>query len=366
MLAKQTYKMTALTIAVSLVLAACGGGGGGGSSSTAPATPVAPLPSNPSSGVAPVTSVATPTYAANSFQLTAFNLVNNYRNAMGVGMLSQDPVLDTSAQKHSLYMFSNLSTGVVTALSHNEIGGNANYYADTPLLRAELAGAPTTEFIGENIAAGNSIANPAADAADCIGQALASVYHLADLTYTQQTVGLGYAPGTTAYPLYTCTSDFGTTTGVTGTPGANQSSATGGQQIPTTALVHSPFSNETGVALAMRPEIDNPAPDLPAPGRPVLVRVNAVEGIDTLTVSQYSLTDNTGAAVAARILVPSSATAGSTATTVADPNNLLPSGVAVLLPLAALKGNTTYTVTFSGARDGVAVAATWSFTTAAN
>jgi hypothetical protein len=285
---------------------------------------------------------------------------------MGVGMLSQDPILDTSAQAHSLYMFSNLSTGVITALPHNEVAGNANYYADTPLARAQKAGAPATEFIGENIAAGVMAASPAAAAADCIGQALASVYHLADLTYTQQTIGLGYMPGTSAYPIYTCTSDFGTTAGVTGTPGANTYSSTGGQQIATSAVVHSPYSNEAGVALAMRAESDNPAPDISAPGRPILVRVNAAQGVDTLTVSQYTLTDSTGAVVSSRILLPSTATAGSTATTVADPNNLLPSGTAVLLPLAALKANTTYNVTFSGARDGAAVSASWSFTTAAN
>ena len=71
--------------------------------------------------------------------------------------------------------------------------------------------------------------------------------------------------------------------------------------------------------------------------------------------------------MAARILVPSSAQASSTASTVADPNNLLPNGTAVLLPLAPLNANTTYTVTFNGARDGVALPATsWTFTTGAN
>ncbi|MFM0521800.1 CAP domain-containing protein [Caballeronia jiangsuensis] len=364
---QKNLKLSMAAIAASLLVAACGGGGGSSSSSAAPATGASsPANTDTTSGVAPQTSANTPTYVANSFQLAAFNQVNAYRNAMGVGMLNQDPILDTSAQAHSLYLFSNLADGVLTSLSHDEVAGNANYYGDTPLLRAQKAGAPAMEWIAENIAAGVPGGTPAADAADCIGQALASVYHLVGLTNTQQTIGIGYTPGTSTYPLYACTTDFGTSTGVSGPPpGSNTASSVGGQQISETAVVHSPYSNETGVALAMRAEATNPAADLPAPGRPILVRVKAANGIDTLTVSQYTLTDNTGAAVAARVLVRSTAVAGSTAPTVADPNNLLPSGTAVLLPLTALKASTTYTVTFAGARNGTQVSASWSFTTAA-
>ncbi|WP_321794636.1 CAP domain-containing protein [Caballeronia sp. J97] len=370
---KNNFKLSMAGIAASLLMAACGGGGGGGggsdnaSSGTASVSGTgAPTGSQTTSGIAPRTSVATPTYAADSFQIAAFNQINAYRSAMGVGMLSQDPILDTSAQAHSLYLFSNLSTGVISALSHNEAAGNANYYEDTPLSRAQKAGAPATEFVGENVAAGVATASPSEAAADCVGQALGSVYHLVALTYTQETVGLGYTPGTTAYPIYTCSSDFGEVTGVVGTPGANSISSFGGQQISTTTLVHSPYTSEIGVARAMRTESPNPAVDVSAPGRPILVRVNAVQSVDTLTVIQYTLKDNSGSVVDSRILVPSAATAGSTATVVADPNNKLPSGTAVLLPLTALKASTTYTVNFVGARNGATVSASWNFTTAAN
>jgi len=366
---QKNFKLSMAAIAASLLVAACGGGGGGdnASSGAAPASGAStPTGSQTTSGVAPRTSVATPNYAAGSFQLAAFEEINAYRNAMGVGMLSQDSILDTSAQAHSLYLFSNLSTGVITALSHNEIAGNVNYYGDTPLSRAQKAGAPTAEFVGEIAAAGVATPISSAAAADCVGQALASVYHLANLTYNQETVGLGYTPGTTAYPIYACSIDFGQMTGVVGTPSANAISSFGGQQIAPITVVHSPYTNESGVALAMRAEAPNPAPDVSTPGRPILVRVNAVQGVDTLSVSQYTLTDNSGTVVASRILIPSAATAGSSTVVVADPNNGLPSGTAVLLPLAPLKANTTYQVNFAGARNGAAVSASWSFTTAAN
>jgi hypothetical protein len=368
MLTKETFKLTALAIAVSLSLAACGGGGGGGSSNAAPATgasaPTAASTPATTTGVAPQTSVAAPTYAAGTFQATAFQLVNNYRLAMGVGELSQDPILDVSGQAQSLYLFSNLKAGTITALDHTEIQGNANYYGDTPLSRAQKAGAPATEWIAEEAAAGATTA-AASDAADCVGQFLASVYHLVALTANQQTIGLGYTPGDSTYPIYACATEFGTSTGVNGAPPANSLSYVGGQIIPVGTVVHSPFTNESGVALAMRAESPNPAADVAAPGRPILVSVNAQNGTDTLTVSQFLLTDSTGATVAARILVPAASQAGSTATVVADPNNLLANGTAVLLPLAPLKANTTYTVSFNGARDGSAVSSTWNFSTSA-
>lgn len=363
---KSNLKLSMTAIAASLLVAACGGGGGGSNSAASPAAGASsPTASQPTSGVAPRTSVATPTYAADSFQLAAFNQINAYRNAMGVGMLSQDQALDTSAQAQALYLFSNLSTGVITSLSHDELSSNANYYADTPLARARKAGAPSTEYISENLASGTGSSNSLA-AADCIGQALASVYHLVSLTYTQETIGLGYNAGTSAYQNYVCSSDFGTSSGVPAYPGPNTYTSIGGQQIATTAIVHSPYSNEAGVALAMRSEAPNPAPDLPSPGRPVLIRVNAVEGVDTLTVSQLTLADASGTTVSARILVPSAAVAGSASIATADVNNGLPSGTAVLLPLGPLKASTGYTVTFKGARNGVAISASWSFTTAAS
>ncbi|MDR5884115.1 CAP domain-containing protein [Caballeronia sp. LZ032] len=378
---QKNFKLSMAAIAASLLVAACGGGGGGSTSAgtAAPAsspdagsspagTPSGastPTGTTPSTGVAPATTVPAATYDGSSFQAAAFALVNNYRASMGVGTLKQDPVLDTAAQAHALYLFSNLKARTIPTLDHNEIAGNLNYYADTPLARAQKAGAPTTEYIGESIAANVSQLTTAAAAADCIGQNLASVYHLAGLTFTQETVGIGYMPGDSTWAQYTCSLEYGTLTGVSGAPLANANSYSGGQQIATNAVVHSPFTNEAGVRTAMVPEAPNPASDLTAPGRPIMVRVNA-ENRDTLSVSQFTLTDAAGTQVAARILVPASAQASSTATTVADPNNALPNGTAILLPLSPLRANTTYTVTFNGARDGVALpATTWSFTTAA-
>ena len=135
--------------------------------------------------------------------------------------------------------------------------------------------------------------------------------------------------------------------------------------MPTTTIAHSPLVNEPNVALAMIAEDVNVAPDIAAPGRPIMVQVNASAG-DVLTISSFTLTAANGSVVAGRLIVPSAALTGSSAGVTADVNSALFPGVAFLLPLAPLTANTTYTATFSGARDGTPISVTWSFTTAAS
>jgi hypothetical protein len=366
MLNKQTYKLTALSIAASLILAACGGGGGGGSNSTAPASGASNPPATTSGAVAVQTSVPAATYGAATMQASAFSTLNAYRLAMGVGEVAQDPILDTSAQAHALYLDSNLANGNLTALSHDEVSTFANYYGATPLSRAQLAGAPATEWISEDATAGYPQSSAAAYGSNCVGIYLDTVYHLQGVTSSQQTVGIGFQQTSGSYPNYSCVLDFGETAGVSGTPQANALLLSGGQQPPTSAIAHSPLVNELNVALAMMPESVNPAPDIAAPGRPIMVRANAANAGDILTVNTFTLTAANGTVVAARIIVPSAALTGSSSGVTADVNNELFPGVAFLLPLAPLTANTTYTVSFNGARNGTPVSLTWNFITAAS
>ena len=129
-------------------------------------------------------------------------------------------------------------------------------------------------------------------------------------------------------------------------------------------VAHVPYANETNVALAMVAEIINPAPDLRNPGRPIMVRVNSQNG-NTLTVGNFQLTTASGAPVPARVILPAQALTGSLSSATSDVNGDLRNGVAFLLPLQPLSPSAVYTVNFSGARDGVAMATTWQFTTAA-
>jgi Uncharacterized protein with SCP/PR1 domains len=212
--------LTALSLAATMMLAACGGGGGGGGSSNTGAAAPASSASTPTAGtaIAPQTSVPASTYAATTMQSAAFSQLNAYRLAMGVGELKQDTILDTAAQAHALYLDANLGNGSITALSHNEVSTLSNYYEATPLSRAQKAGAPVTEWIGEEAAAGNPQANATAYASDCIGQYLNSVYHLEGATSSQETVGIGFTQSTANYVNFTCVLDYGQVSGVSGSP----------------------------------------------------------------------------------------------------------------------------------------------------
>jgi hypothetical protein len=344
------FGLSVLVIASAVALAACGGGGGSSTPQQQTATP----PTTASGTLA--TSVATPTYTSGSMQALTFAQLNSYRQSMGVGLLAQDAALDKAADAHSLYLATNMGNGTITSTTHTEVSGNAAYYGDTPLSRAQKAGVPATESIGEDVAAWlvNTPPTATVDAANCLPSLLDTVYHLVGATDTYQTVGIGLGSADGSHLMAggimnACTLDFGQTAS--------------GQQMPTNSIAHVPLSNETNVFLQMFPETTNPAPDLASPGRPIMVRVNAASQGDSLTVSSFTLTTSSGMAVPARIIVPSQALAGSTSSATADVNGNLPAGVVFLLPLAPLSANTTYTASFSGARDGTPISVTWSFTT---
>lgn len=354
---KKISALTAVSFAAAIALTACGGSGG---SNSTPASGVSQPVTNPGNLQ---TTVPAATYTGGTAQASIFSQLNAYRAAMGVGLLKQDPILDTSASAHALYLVNNFANGNITSVSHNEISTFANFYEVTPLSRARKAGVPATEWVGENAGVAVSLATADANGADCVNNYLNTVYHLQGATSEQESIGVGFQTNT-GQGTYGCVLDFGQTTNVVGTPTDNGIYLGGGQQMAATASAVSPIANETNVARAMVAEDPNPAPDLTSPGRPVMYRVNAGNPGDVLTVTSFTLMAN-GSAVPARIIVPSAATTGSSGAT-ADVNNALFVGVAFLLPLTPLAANTTFTATFSGQRNGSPVTKTWTFTTGAN
>lgn len=371
-------KITAVAAAVSIavLLAGCGGGGGGssGSGGTTPPASGTPGGSTPPAALPPQSSVPAPTYATASPQSQIFTTVNAYRQLLGVGQMRQDTVLDTAALAHANYEQTNLASGAITGYAHDESSSLPGFTGTGPLQRAQAAGTPKNEWMGE-VVGGTYTANPPGTPGnDCANEWIDTVYHLQGITSNTESMGVGVVSSTPTQTTpgvgSTCVLDMGTSTGVTASPDtgntvdANTVPYAGGQQFATTLIVHAPASGETGVTTTMHVETPNPAPDVSTPGRPVMVRVNA-QNADTLTVSSFQLVDPNGTAVPARILVPQSAVSGSGAGVTADPNSGLLNGVAFLLPLAPLKANTTYTVTFAGSRDGTPMSTSWSFTTGA-
>ncbi|KVC27786.1 hypothetical protein WS58_16620 [Burkholderia pseudomultivorans] len=288
-----------------------------------------------------------------------------------MGLLRQDLSLDAAATAHAKYEQTNLLSGALQALGHDEVNTLPGFTGAWPLLRARAAGAPTSQFVSEVVAANFGASGDAANALGCWAQLMNTVYHLVSVTANTESVGVGVAtPLQSNNPAYFCVLDLGTSTGLTRSPNAssavdlNGTPSEGGQQVDENLVVTAPYDGETNVATRMAAESPNPAGDLSQPGRPIMVRVNAAQS-NKLTATSFQLTDASGAIVATRLLLPASAVSGSAAGAIADPNNLLPPGTAFLIPTAPLQPNTRYTVTFGGARDGLPRNKTWSFTTGA-
>lgn len=329
------------TVSLVSALAACGGGGDGGTatSGTTPSNPSTPTTTVPTS-TAPVTSVPASTYASSDQRSTLFTLMNNYRQQMGVGQLTQDPLMDVAAQAHADYLNTNGTTG-----GHVEDSTKPGFYAAYPRDRATKAGVAAATWVGEMVSGTGT-------ASACLSGMTNSVYHLQALTSNAETIGLGF----NTY----CVFDMGTTTGETGTPTLNAIPVGGGQQMPANAIAYSPLDNET-VDKAMGGESPQPAPDIANPGHPIMVRVRADVASDVLSVTSFTLVDSLGAAVPGRILIAPNAQGASTSSAVTD-SGLNP-GVAFFLPLSPLGSQKTYTATFSGARNGTAISKSWSFKT---
>lgn len=340
--ARLAAAMTA--IAMSLALTACGGGGGGSSTTTGSGS--TSTGSTTSGNLA--TSVPTPTYAAGSAELTMFNQLNQVRAAGGFGMLAQNTALDQSTKNHANYMFlnyyaagvwnTNLTSTEDTATgwlyAHSETPGNPGFTGTVPVNRAIYANY-NAYYVAEVIveAPGNEVQSGLQ--AGCVQTLLSTVFHRSGLLNIQLR-------------------DFGASVSVASDQGGtacivDPAFTTANQSVPPTGWVGVyPYSGQTGVNATFTGETPDPVPTAPIKGQPVSIYV---EPQNTLVVTSFTLTDNTGAQVPVQLLTQSSFPQYITA------------AMAYIVPTVALKSATTYTVQFVGTNNGAPLSRTWNFTT---
>ncbi|CAP63877.1 MULTISPECIES: CAP domain-containing protein [Cupriavidus] len=300
------------------------------------------------------TSVPEPSYAKSSGQLALFNGVNALRRKLGVGLLMQDPALDTAAQAHAVYLSAH------SVAQHDQSVGSLHFYATTPLLRARRAGVGDTQWVAEIVGAARG-PDDSEIGAGCIDQWYHTVYHLQSLVTNQESMGIGFSD-TGALGLNHCVVDFGTNTATQPGPTPNGVPYGGGQQIDAEIFVTVPADGDTDVrpGFNFAGESPNPAPDLPAPGRPLMIYANGALA-EVLSVEAFKLVDGNGAELPARVLVSPAAKAdGSNG--MAD--EYLRNNAAFLVPLAPLADREAYTASFSGTRAGKPVSISWTFRTA--
>lgn len=296
------------------LLAACGGGGGGGTSAMAP----------PPSTVLP--QPGAPALSGNT-ALDGFNWFNYRRGQIGLSVLTRNGNIDAAAQGHSNYLFLN------STVSHEQTMGQPGFTGVTLLDRLRAAGyiVPQTGYAYAEVISAASDRSGFYHAEELI----AAIYHrFVIFEPVFREMGTGAASGSNNYTYFTA--DFATVSGYGAGLGRN-------------GLAMYPASGQTMVPLNFMSDSESPdpVPNLNEVGYPVSVHADLST---TLTVQSFTIRERGGASLAVRLLAP-----GGDAHT--------PATAAAIIPLAPLRGNTVYDVSFQGAVGGMAVTRNWSFTT---
>lgn len=338
-------KLSLIAATISVLLSACGGGGGGSTSTPAGAAqttpPVQTVPTTPSIPTSDLqTTVPASTYQSGSQELTFFNLVNDFRSKLGLGLLAQNSKLDTADQNHLKYLLTNTDVdySAVDAATgrpkfHIEDPARPNYTGITEVDRAnftQYAGA----YLGESGAYGLG-----QGASYAVNSLIATVYHRSGLMF-QAPRDIGIAIGNDANQTVVMTF------GYVSKRQSNASDYFGAY----------PADKQTAVPRVSYVESPNPYPDIAladfATKTSFPINVVTAEN-STLVVTSFTVTEQgQSTPLDARLL-----------TKATDPNKELAGNTAFLVGKAPFKPNTSYTVHFEGTTNGVALVKTWTFVT---
>lgn len=313
----------ALAALTATTLAACGGGDGSSSASDTAPPGTATTPTQTVPGT-----VSTPQYAANSAQLAAFNLLNQYRTQCGFPALKQNTVLDQAAQNHASYMSLN---GVI---ADSEVSGKTGFTGVTYQDRAVATGFPNS-YVG-GLSGGyytNTTLSETQYGQQHVVDWLAGVYHIAIGVWPITLVGIGVSE-----------------TAFNGYPDVRASLSMSGLQTTSgNRPLTFPCQGTTGVAYQTNGEMPAPPNTLGPWGTPVAVAGNPN---DIVVLQTGTMTDNTGHTITLQLL-----------NSAADPNKLLPAFEAVAYPMSPLQPNTQYSVNLSGTINGTAFSRAFTFST---
>lgn len=306
------WKLTTAAVLASLLLAACGGGG----SSPAPSKPVSEIPGGPGAPAA-TSNVAT----------DGRNWINYRRAQAGLSVLTQNDIVAKAAQAHSDYQ------RIHDTITHEETAGKAGFTGANLEARLLAAG---YNFVGES-AFGEVISATSSNDGFYMAEELVTAIYHRFVIMEPRFEEIGTGSGTTSGGYTYFTANFTTNNGFGPGLGAN--------------VTTWPFSGQTGVApnFFSNLESPDPVPNLNEVGYPISVQgdLDAV-----LTTSAFTIRERgTSIDLSVRLL------------TSATDVNIKSKALAAIIPLAKLKSNTTYDVSFSGTIRGTPVTKNWSFTT---
>jgi len=355
------FLLTVATIVSILLLTGCGGGGSASGVATettaaansattqSPNSTQVQIQSKAASSVPIVTAAApTPTYAAGSEELAAFDLINQSRSKCGFGTLRQNTSIDMATENHVAWMAAN------SKFDHFETPNTTGFTGVDPVSRLTFAGYKW-QSAGEVM---SSITVVAKHGFGAYGARLllSAPYHLMGLMQGNREIGITVKtsgptgsgadivyPG--AAPATWLVADMG-------------SDSTYLYQTQTTSDVLTyPCQGITNTVTTLENEWPNPIAkrDLATKpvGQPVFIQVAAGQTLSITTASIVTTVGSNPVAIA------------KTLTAANDDNKLITPNQAVLIPDAPLAANTEYTVTIQGTNNGSMFLKSFTFTTGA-
>ena len=303
-------------LSLSVLLAACGGGSDSGSTNTAVST-------------APSVAVGTPGFttpqSTGDTATDGFNWFNYRRQIVGLQPFTRNAQVDTAAQSHSNYQ------AVNDTITHDEAQGKQGFTGVSPANRLTSAGyqfAPSAAY-GEVISSTSS--SSGFNAAEDLGTAIDHRFVIFDPVFHE--AGAGSARSSKGSTYFT--SDF-VAAGFSGGIGRGN-------------VVSYPAAGQQGVPLNFFSdnELPDPVPSTNEVGYPISVHADITS---ILKVKSFTIQPHDGTPLQVQSLTHDS-----------DPET--PESAAAIIPIAVLKPETVYDVTFSGTVDGINVNRSWSFTT---
>lgn len=304
------WKASAAALLAGLLLTACGGGG-----SSAPA----PQPVLPSSPGAPT--------ATNVTAVDGRAWINYRRSQAGLSVLTQNATVDKAAQAHSDYQRLN------DTITHTETAGKPGFTGADLKSRLVAAG---YVFAGDH-AYGEVISATSSSSGFYMAEELITAIYHRFVIFEPRFKEIGTGSGTTSSGYTYFTANFTANNGYGPGVGSNLSTW--------------PFAGQTAVPTNFFSDFESPdpIPNANEVGYPISVQGDLGEA---LTTSSFTIRERGASSdLAVRLL------------TRAGGDNNTPESAAAIVPLAKLKANTTYDVSYKGSLRGAAVTKDWSFTT---
>lgn len=308
-------------IAAASTLVACGGGDGGTEAVATPVGVTQPVSSPPL--VTPGSAAPT---ATGDIAIDGRNWINYRRTQAGVPVVTENVLINRAALGHSEYLRTN------NLMSHDQKVGNPGFTGVTLKDRLNAAGytIPATGFAYGEVISGATNGSGFYMAEELI----TAIYHRFVMFEPKfREIGTGAATSSAGYNYFTA--NFATRDGF-------------GPGIAAGSVVTWPFDGQTGVVpnFLSDSEEPDPVPDRNEVGYPISVHAN----IDApVTMETFTVRPRGGANL--QVQVVNSSTTASRRTAVS------------IVPLAPLRGATTYEVSFSGTVNGTPLTRDWSFTT---